>query len=342
MTFRYKLLGASSLRVSPLCLGTMTFGGEHAGSAVEDADADRILGEFYDAGGNFVDTANRYSYGGSEELLGRVLGPRRKKTVLATKYTLCMDDSDPNTGGSHRKNLVDSLEASLRRLRSDYVDLLWVHAWDRHTPTIEVMRALDDQVRSGKVLHIGASNIPAWRVAEANTLAKHRGWTPFTAVQIQYSLVDRTLEHEITPMCEALDLAITAWSPLAGGLLTGKYLDPDFNEGRLKTTGYGNLFLNDRNLEISRKTQAIADEMGVKAGQVALAWLGAHGAIPIVGGTRAAHFSEAWGAADVALSLADLAALDEISAPAPTQPAMLFPRIDGMLYGEAGLRVDSR
>lgn len=342
MTFRYKLLGSSSLRVSPLCLGTMTFGGEHAGSAVEDADADRILGEFFDAGGNFIDTANRYSYGGSEELLGRLIGNRRRRTVLATKYTLCMDDSDPNSGGSHRKNLHDSLVESLQRLRTDYVDLLWVHAWDRHTPTLEIMRALDDQVRSGKVLHIGASNIPAWRIAEANTLARSMGWTPFTAVQVQYSLVDRTLEHELTPMCQELDLAITAWSPLAGGLLTGKYLDPNFAEGRLKTTGYGNLFLNERNLEISRRTQDVADQLGVKSGQVALAWLCAHGAIPIVGGTRAEHFTEAWGAADVELGEEHLAALDTISAPPPTQPGMLFPRIDGMLYGEAGLKVDPR
>lgn len=342
MTFRYRLLGSSSLRVSPLCLGTMTFGGDHAGSAVEDAEADRILGEFYDAGGNFIDTANRYSYGRSEALLGRIIGNRRRKTVLATKYTLCMDDADPNTGGGHRKNLHDSLTESLRRLRSDYVDLLWVHAWDRHTPTVEIMRALDDQVRAGRVLHIGASNIPAWRIAEANTLARSMGWTPFTAVQIQYSLVERTLEHELTPMCEALDLAITAWSPLAGGLLTGKYLDPDFSEGRLKTTGYGNLFLSERNLDISRRTQALADELGVKSGQVALAWLCAHGAIPIVGGTRPEHFSEAWGAAELRLTEDQVAALDAISTPPPTQPSMLYPRIDGMLYGEAGLRVDSR
>jgi aryl-alcohol dehydrogenase-like predicted oxidoreductase len=338
----YQLLGSSGLRVSELCLGTMTFGGAHAGAAVDDGAAQGIIDEYREAGGNFIDTANIYSRGESELLLGRLLPPIRHRVVLATKYVMSMDPADPNAAGSHRKNLVQSVEASLKRLQTDYIDLLWVHAWDRHTPTAEVMRGLDDLVRAGKVLYVGASNTPAWRVAEANTLAELRGWTRFDAVQVQYSLVQRTIEAETLPMCRALGLSVLAWSPLAGGLLTGKYQDPDSDSGRLRTTGYGKMFLTERNAATARAVVDIAAALHATPGQVALNWLLRQGAIPVLGGTRPGHFTEAYAATGVHLTDEQLATLDELTRPEPQQPGALFPRIEGMVYGSTGERIVGR
>jgi aryl-alcohol dehydrogenase-like predicted oxidoreductase len=219
---RYTMFGKTGLRVSELALGTMTFGDDWGWGAARDACA-RMLDLYEEAGGNFVDTANNYTAGSSETLVGELLEGRRDRFVVATKYTLRTED-DPNSAGNHRKSLVRSLERSLRRLRSDHVDLLWVHARDTLTPVEEVMRALDDQVRLGKVLYVGVSDWPAWEVAQATTLAELRGWSPFVGLQIEYSLVERTVERELLPMARGLDLGVTAWSPLASGKLTGKYL----------------------------------------------------------------------------------------------------------------------
>ena len=299
--------------MSQLCLGAMTFGG-----SADRAEAARILDAYLDAGGNFVDTANNYAGGASEELLGELLAGRRDEIVLATKYTAPIRPGDPNSGGNHRKSLVGSLEQSLRRLRTDHVDLLWVHVWDYGTPVEEVMRALDDQVRAGKVLSVGISDVPAWVVAQANTTAALRGWTPFAALQIEYSLVERTVERELTPMAAAFDLPVCAWGPLAGGLLTGKYAGtaerglPE-GEGRLTE---GDRRLTERNHAIVAALGEVAADAGATPAQTALAWLLARRAgtvIPILGARTADQLAESLGCLDVELSDDHVARLDEAS-----------------------------
>ena len=223
---RYTLLGRSGLRVSELCLGAMTFGEAWGWGAPEDVCRQQ-LELFWDRGGNFIDTANAYTNGQSEEILGRLLEGRREQTVLATKFTVNTREGDPNAGGNARKNMIQAVEASLRRLRTDYIDLYWVHAWDKLTPIEEVMRAFDDLVRSGKVLYVGVSDYPASKVAQANTLAELRGWSSFVGLQILYNLVSRDAERELIPMARDLGLGVTPWSPLARGVLTGKYSRED-------------------------------------------------------------------------------------------------------------------
>src|SRR4051794_23046567 len=218
---RYKLLGKSGLRVSELCLGTMTFGDDW-GWGADRAESRRVFDAFADAGGNFVDTANNYTDGTSEQLVGEFTEHTRERFVLATKYTLTLDDTDPNAGGNHRKSLVRSLDQSLRRLRTDYVDLLWLHMYDAFTPIEEAVRALDDQVRLGKVLYVGISDSPAWVAARANAIAELRGWTPFVGLQLPYSLASRDPERELLPMAAELGLTVTAWGVLGAGVLTGR------------------------------------------------------------------------------------------------------------------------
>lgn len=225
----YRLLGRSGLRVSPLSLGTMTFGTDW-GWGADEAEAARILDVYLDRGGNFIDTAVNYTGGSSERILGRLIADKRERIVLATKFTMARDPGNPNSGGNHRLNLVRSVEASLRQLNTDRIDLLYIHAWDFTTSPDEVMRALDDLVRAGSVLYLGICNTPAWRIAEMQTLADLRGWSPLVALQIEYSLVERTVEHELLPMAEALGLGVLPWSPLGGGILTGKYSRADLSD----------------------------------------------------------------------------------------------------------------
>ncbi|HEX8647867.1 MAG TPA: aldo/keto reductase [Thermoleophilaceae bacterium] len=309
---RLKRLGRSGLQVSELCLGAMTFG-DGSGISAEKDESRRILDAYLDAGGNFVDTANNYAGGQSEQHLGEFLEGRRDDVVLATKYTAPIRPGDVNSGGNHRKSLVLSLEQSLRRLRTDYVDLLWVHVWDFSTPVEEIMRALDDQVRAGKVLHVGVSDVTAWAVARANTMAELRGWTPFVGLQIEYSLAERTVERELVPMAAALDLAVLAWGPLAGGLLTGKYAG-GAGEGRLDE---GDRRMTERNHAIAAAVGEVAEDAGAEPAQVALAWLLAHqGAtvIPIVGARSEEQLRGSLAAPGVELSPDHLARLDEASA----------------------------
>src|ERR1700726_4708154 len=219
---RYQLLGRSGLRVSEICLGTMTFGEEWGwGSSKEESQG--IYNRFRELGGNFVDTANLYTNGTSELFLGEFMQGHRDQVVLATKYTNAVPGTDPNAAGNHRKSMMQAVEASLKRLKTDYIDLYWVHIWDGITPVEEVMRGLDDLVRQGKVLYLGISDAPAWWIAQANTLAELRGWTQFIGLQIEYNLVERTVERELIPMAKALNLGVLAWSPLAKGVLSGKY-----------------------------------------------------------------------------------------------------------------------
>jgi len=311
---RYKLLGRSGLRVSELCLGTMTFG-EEWGWGASKQESKKMFDAFAEAGGNFIDTANRYTEGTSERYVGEFIASERERFVVATKYTLFMRKGDPNSAGNHRKNMMQSLEASLTRLNTSYIDLYWVHAWDFMTPEEEVLRALDDVVRQGKVLYVGISNAPAWIVARMNAIADLRGWSAFTAVQIEYSLIQRTVERELLPMARALDLAVTAWAPLGGGALTGKYLKTgkDAERGRLKE---GSARLNERNRAIAGEVVAIAREAGCSPVQVALRWLYSRQGVilPIVGARTLAQFKDSLSSVEVTLKPEYLKRLDQVSA----------------------------
>src|SRR5918998_2602617 len=224
---RYKLLGKSGLRVSEICLGTLNFG-EGRDWGASEAESAKIFEAFAEAGGNFLDTSSRYARGIGEEFLGDLVASEREWFVISTKYTLSMNEDDPNASGNHRKNMVQALEASLRRLGTDYVDLYLVHTWDFTTPVEELMRALDDVVRAGKALHVGISNTPAWIVSRANTLAELRGWSPFVNLQVEYSLLQREPERELLPMARGLGIGVTAYSPLGAGWLAGERgADPD-------------------------------------------------------------------------------------------------------------------
>lgn len=289
---RYKLLGRSGLRVSELCLGTMTFGEEWGWGASEE-ECRKIYTAYREAGGNFVDTANRYTEGTSEKLVGKFMADEREKIVLATKYTLFTTANEPNSAGNHRKNMVQSLEASLKRLNTDYIDLYWVHAWDFMTPVEEVLRGLDDMVRAGKILYIGISDTPAWVVSMANVMAELRGWTAFVGLQIEYSLIERTPERDLLPMARALDIAVTPWAALGGGLLTGKFTRGDAGkEARLAQQN--SVRLSEKNLAIAREVDTIADEIGCPSSHVAINWTRQQPGVivPIIGARTADQIKE--------------------------------------------------
>ncbi|MDQ3645705.1 MAG: aldo/keto reductase [Actinomycetota bacterium] len=318
---RYKLLGRTGLRVSELCLGTMTFG-EGWGWGASKEECIRIFDAYTGAGGNFVDTANYYTNGESEQIVGELIAAERERWVLATKYVLNTRPADPNGGGSHRKNMVQALETSLKRLGTDYIDVYWVHIWDAFTPVEEVVRALDDMVRSGKVLYVGISDTPAWLVSQAVTLADLRGWTRFAGLQVPYRLVERSVERDLLPMARALDLSVTSWAPLGGGLLTGRYgtdrARPE--EGRLAGIGgrHAEQVLSERNLAIADVVNEVAAERSVTPTQVAIAWVRAQQqqrsvVIPIVGARTREQIEDNIGALDVELSEAELERLDEVS-----------------------------
>ncbi len=289
---RYRLMGRSGLRVSELCLGTMTFGAADWGTPEPDAAA--IYARFRDAGGNFFDTANEiYAGGRSEEILGRLVGRERDQVVIATKYGLHLPGgNNPNAGGNQRKSLRRSIESSLQRLRTDYVDLLWTHCWDGLTPVDEVMRALDDLVREGKVLHVGACNTPAWVVARSNTLAELRGWSAFIGLQVEYNLIERTAERELLPMARAMGLGVAAWSPLASGILSGKYGNTGAGEGaRLQKVPMRQL--DARSTAVAQGLGVVAAELGRPPAQVALNWLRAQpGVVPLLGVRTAAQLED--------------------------------------------------
>jgi aryl-alcohol dehydrogenase-like predicted oxidoreductase len=312
----YTLLGRSGLRVSRFALGTMTFG--EATWGTNEVVARQILDVFSEAGGNFLDTSNSYTEGRSEQIVGDFLGTRRDAFVVGTKYSMQMRSGDLNSAGNHRKNLVQSIEGSLRRLGTDYVDVLWVHARETWTPVEEVMRALDDQVRAGKVLYVGASNWPAWEVAEANTLASLRGWTPFVGLQLRYNLLDRTPERELLPMAQAFGMAVAVWGPLAEGRLTGKYLRDD-GQGRLRTPRADEIFQHSQvgSDELVQLIVDLAAELECTPAQVALAWLCRRSAtmIPVLGATSPDQLIEDLHSPEVELGRQQRESLDELSAP---------------------------
>ncbi len=313
---RYRLLGNSGLRVSEVALGAMTFGDDWGWGAAKE-EARKVYDAFREAGGNFIDTANIYTNGTSESFLGEFMEGHRPSVVLATKYTNNFPGVDPNAAGNHRKNMVQAVEASLKRLRTDYIDLYWVHIWDQITPVEEVMRALDDLVRAGKVLYTGISDAPAWWIAQANTLAHLRAWTPFVGLQIEYSLIERTVERELIPMAKALNIGVTAWSPLAGGVLSGKYHGHGSPEAGRMNNEMIKGFTPERPQtdRIVAAVKSVADETGRGMAQVALAWLRYRPVpvIPILGVRKLSQFQDNLASLDLALSPEQLKTLDEAS-----------------------------
>jgi aryl-alcohol dehydrogenase-like predicted oxidoreductase len=319
---RYKLLGKSGLRVSELCLGGMTFG-EDWGSMLPGASKDeakKIFDLFVSKGGNFIDTANVYQNGTSEKYVGEFISSERERFVVATKYTLTTNPDDPNASGNHRKNLVQSVDASLKRLNTHYIDLLWVHIWDPMTPIEEVMRSLDDLIRSGKILYIGISDVPAWVVSNANAIADLRSWSSFIGLQIMYNLIERSAERELLPMASALDIGVTVWSPLGGGVLSGKYNKQNTEEQKRFNVNnpMSASFVNERNISIAAEVQAIAKEITKTPSQVALNWIRQQlkdkaVIIPIIGARTEVQVKDNLGCLDFELTRDQLKRLDDKS-----------------------------
>jgi len=339
----YRLLGRSGLRVSPLALGTMTFGSDW-GWGADASDARKIFDAYVDRGGNFVDTSVNYTEGASERFVGEFIKHQRERIVVATKYTMARDAANINSGGNHRLNMTRSVEASLRQLDTDRIDLLYVHAWDFTTSPDEVMRSLDDLVRAGKILYVGICNTPAWRVAQLQTIADLRGWSPLVALQIEYSLVERTVEHELMPMARELGLGVLPWSPLGGGILTGKYSRADLSDensadvatsrkGVIASTGH----LNERSLGIADVVGEIAGELGVSRSQVGIAWTLANPAVvaPIMGARTVAQAEDNFGALDVVLADDQLQRLNDASAVSPIFPERFIgrPMAQQLIFG---------
>jgi aryl-alcohol dehydrogenase-like predicted oxidoreductase len=297
-----------------MAFGTMTFGTEWGWGANKD-ESRKMFDAYVEAGGNFFDTANRYTDGTSEKFLGEFVKSERGRYVVATKYTLSGLTDDPNLAGNHRKNMMQACEASLKRLGTDYVDLYWVHAWDFMTPVDEVMRGLDDLVRQGKVLYVGVSDTPAWVVSQANTMADLRGWSRFVGLQIRYSLIDRTVESELLPMARAFDMAVTPWSILGAGVLTGKYNADKAAEGRAKA-GAATI---ERNLKIASEVVALARDIGCTPPQVAIAWVRQSAAVrggvlvPLIGARNLEQLQDNLGALSVSLTPEQMERLDEVS-----------------------------
>jgi aryl-alcohol dehydrogenase-like predicted oxidoreductase len=314
---KYRLLGKSGLRVSEAALGTMTFGDEW-GWGSPKAEAQKVYETYREAGGNFIDTANFYTNGTSEKFMGEFIKGHRESVVLATKYSLAAPGNDPNAAGNHRKSMMRAVEASLKRLQTDYIDLYWVHMWDGVTPVEELMRGLDDLVRQGKILYIGISDAPAWWIAQANTLAELRGWTQFTGLQIEYSLIERTVERELIPMSKALNLGVLAWSPLAKGILTGKYHgEGEADGGRMSNREEMKDFLpeEERAARIISAVKSVSKQTGRSMAQVALAWLRHQTVpvIPIIGARKVSQLQDNLASFDLVLSADQLKCLDGAS-----------------------------
>jgi aryl-alcohol dehydrogenase-like predicted oxidoreductase len=316
ISMRYRLLGNSGLRVSEAALGAMTFGDEWGWGSAKD-EARKVYDAFREAGGNFIDTANFYTHGTSETFLGEFMKDHRQSVVIATKYSNAEPGTDPNAAGNHRKSMMQSVDASLKRLQTDYIDLYWVHIWDQITPIEEVMRGLDDLVRQGKVLYVGISDAPAWWIAQANTLAQLRGWSPFVGLQIEYSLIERTVERELIPMAKAMNLGLLAWSPLNRGILTGKYHGHGSSEqGRMNSDMLKGFMPEPQRASlVVAALKAVSDQTGRRMAQVALAWLRYRPVpvIPIIGARKLSQLQENLASFDLSLSTEQVQELDEAS-----------------------------
>ncbi len=345
----YVTLGRSGLRVSPLCLGTMTFGNEWGWGSEEEV-ARSVFDNYIEAGGNFIDTANVYTEGHSEELVGKFILDRglREQLVLATKFTFNPQPGNPNAGGNGRKNIYRAIEDSLRRLKTDYIDLYWLHAWDTVTPVEEVVSTLNDLVRAGKIRHYGFSDTPAWYVARAKTIAEKEGKDGLIALQLEYSLVERNIEREHIPAAQELGLAITPWSPLAGGFLTGKYKqkgDTGEGEGRLEIAkDAGNPIFHrftDRNWEILKVLLDVAKQINRPASQVSLNWVATQPGITstIIGASKLSQLQDNLRYAEFEIPAELRKRLDEVSAIEASHPYGFFtPPFQGWIAGGTGLQ----
>ena len=338
----YKLFGNTGLRVSELCLGTMGFGTEKKWGA-DKTESRKIFDVFANAGGNFLDTANHYMDGTSEKFLGEFISSDRDHFVVATKYSLRDKPGDLNYSGNHRKNMMRSVDESLKRLNTDFIDVLWLHIWDGWTPTEEIMRGFDDLVSRGLVHYIGISDTPAWIISQANTIAQFRGWTSFAGLQIEYSLLQRTVEAELFPMAKAFGMTITPWAPMAGGALTGKYLVGD--RGRISETSAR---LGERATTITRKVVEVAKKLGVAPSQVAVNWTRQHkgqSVIPICGATKAAQVEDVLGCLKFELPPDAVKELNDISKVDLPWPQKFFPEagvVDALYGGVKGTMLDTR
>ncbi|HEX6509905.1 MAG TPA: aldo/keto reductase [Chloroflexota bacterium] len=338
---RYKLLGKSGLRVSQLCLGTMTFG-ETWGWGASREESRAIFDAFVEAGGNFIDTANNYTDGCSETYVGECIASERERFVVATKYSLSTRKDDPNGGGNHRKNMTQALEASLKRLGTDYIDLYWLHMWDFMTPIDEVMRALDDMVRAGKVLYVGISDTPAWVVAQGNTMAELRGWSRFVALQLPYSIASRDPERDLLPMAQSFDLAVLAWDVMDGGVLTGKY-----STDTPGTRRYDPNDVSERSVMLGRAVVQVADEVGRSPAQVAINWVRQRQdrglIIPIIGARTAQQMRDNLAALEFELSPEHLRRLEEVSRPHIGFPQAFLnsDHVHGLIHGSTFELIDN-
>jgi aryl-alcohol dehydrogenase-like predicted oxidoreductase len=339
----YRLLGRSGLRVSPLCLGTMTFGVEPGAWGSTEEEASQLVQHYMECGGNFIDTANFYGrMGQSEILLGQAVSGRRDRLVISTKYSLTTSPGDPNASGNHRKNMLRSVEDSLKRMKTDYIDLYYLHMWDFRTPADEILRAFDDLVRAGKVLYIGLSDIPAWQASRMQAIAELRGWSQFCALQISYSLTERTVEREMIPMAAEMGMGVCPWSPLGGGVLAGKYskadlVPPDMSKlSSRKAINAVTGRLSERSLAAAAVVGEIAKDIGKTSAQVALAWTLVNPAVvaPVLGVRTVAQLKDNLGALDVELSADHLGRLNAL-----TEVPKVFPMdilkspAEGMMFG---------
>ncbi|HLV87104.1 MAG TPA: aldo/keto reductase [Candidatus Sulfotelmatobacter sp.] len=339
----YTTLGRSGLRVSPLCLGTMTFGTEW-GWGADESISRSIFDRYLEAGGNFVDTADGYTGGKSEEMVGKFIADRksRDKVVLATKFTFNTDPSNPNAGGNGRKNIYRALESSLRRLQTDFIDLYWLHAWDRITPVEEVISTLNDLVRQGKIRHYGFSDTPAWYVARAYTLAEKSAQEHLIALQLEYSLVERNIEREHIPAAQEFGLGVCPWSPLASGFLSGKYRrDAEgSSDGRLeKVKDSGNpgfQKFTEQNWKILDVLLEVSREIGRPPAQIALNWVATQPGITstILGASKLTQLNDNLSSLEFTIPAELRRRLDDVSAPASIHPYVFFePFIQNMIHG---------
>lgn len=346
----YRLLGRSGLRVSPLALGAATFGTEWGWGAEQD-EARKLFDLYVERGGNFIDTASTYTNGSSERLLGEFTRDNRESLVLATKYSTLRRPGDPNSGGNHRKTMFAAVETSLRRLNTDYIDLLYLHLWDFTTPVEEILRGMDDLVRQGKVLYVAISNVPAWQVSRMQAIADLRGWSPLVALQIEYNLIERTGERDLIPMAREMGLGVTSWSPLAGGVLTGKYSRGDLRatdnapgDGSRRSVTIANGTLTERNLAIVDVVKEVAAELGRTPAQVGLAWNLRNPGVtaPVIGARTPAQLEDNLGALTVDLTPSQLARLDEASAVDLGFPHAMLARDTTLELTRGDLKIEPR
>ena len=333
----YVTLGRSGLRVSPLCLGAMTFGEDLGwGTSVEESQA--IMDRYIAAGGNFIDTANFYTKSHSEKIIGDHIGrnpAKRDRLVIATKFSGNLYPGDPNGGGSGRKAVINACENSLRRLQTDYIDLYWLHAWDVHTPIDETLSALHDLVRDGKVRYLGVSDTPAWKIAQANVIAEFRGWSRFIGLQIEYSLLERSVEQELVPMAQELGLGITPWSPLKSGVLTGKYTRKNAGEAQPDRSAFMAHLLHEKTYQLIDELDAIAKAQDSTIARVSLAWLRTQPGVTstIIGARRLGQLDDNLKSLDVSLTPEQLTRLEALTKPAFGFPQSMQPIFPSILNG---------